>query len=123
MALDRIIANARLSGWDTLVEIGIADGHIAEIAPTIVSDAPRENAGGAFAFGGFVEIDPRAGFRSFEALLEVQRTYASAIDIELCAFAQEGLTAPQPTSSCSTPRTRSPRCAPWLPPSPATNAG
>ncbi|MCX8997077.1 amidohydrolase family protein [Rhizobiaceae bacterium BDR2-2] len=40
----------------------------------------------------FVEIDPRAGFRSFEALKRVKADYAFAIDIELCAFAQEGLT-------------------------------
>ena len=40
----------------------------------------------------FVEVDPRAGFRSLEALLEVRRDYAWAIDMELCAFAQEGLT-------------------------------
>ena len=156
MALDLIISKARLAGWDTPVEIGIANGHIAEIAPQIASGAPREDAGGALAFGGFVEchihldkagildrcpicegtlkeavaltarakagftvpdvreraakvveaaifhgttrmrsfveIDPRAGFRSFEALLDVQRDYASAIDISLCAFAQEGLT-------------------------------
>jgi cytosine deaminase len=156
MALDLIISNARLAGWDVPVDIGIADGHIVEIAPSISADAPRDDAGGALAFAGFVEghihldkagilercpicegtlkeavgltakakagftisdvreraakvveaailhgttrlrsfveIDPRAGFRSFEALLEVQRDYASSIDIELCAFAQEGLT-------------------------------
>lgn len=40
----------------------------------------------------FVEIDPRAGFRSFEALKRIRADYAFAIDIELCAFAQEGLT-------------------------------
>ena len=40
----------------------------------------------------FVEIDPRAGFRSFEAILRVKADYAFAIDIEICAFAQEGLT-------------------------------
>jgi cytosine deaminase len=156
MALDLIISNARLAGWDIPVEIGIAAGRIAEIAPVIASTAPRDDAGGALAFGGFVEchihldkagilgrcpicqgtlkeavaltakakasftvadvreratkvveqailhgttrlrsfveIDPRAGFRSFEALLEVQRDHAWAIDIALCAFAQEGLT-------------------------------
>lgn len=156
MTLDRIIANARLGGRDTPVDIGIAGGRVAEIASTITTDAPRDDAGGALAFGGFVEchihldkagildrcpisegtlkeavaltatakagftvpdvraraekvveaailngttqlrsfveIDPRAGFRSFEALLQVQRDYAWAIDIELCAFAQEGLT-------------------------------
>lgn len=40
----------------------------------------------------FVEIDLRAGFRSFEGLLDVQRNYRFGLDIELCAFAQEGLT-------------------------------
>jgi cytosine deaminase len=40
----------------------------------------------------FVEIDPRAGFRSFEAIKRVRRDFAFAIDIEICAFAQEGLT-------------------------------
>ena len=40
----------------------------------------------------FVEIDPRAGYRSFEALLQVKRDLATALDLEICAFAQEGLT-------------------------------
>jgi len=40
----------------------------------------------------FVEVDPRAGFRSLEALLQLKRDYAFAIDLEICAFAQEGLT-------------------------------
>lgn len=40
----------------------------------------------------FVELDPRAGMRGFEALMQVKRDYAWAIDIQLCAFAQEGLT-------------------------------
>lgn len=39
----------------------------------------------------FVEIDPRAGFRSFEAIKKIKVDYAFAIDIEICAFAQEGL--------------------------------
>ncbi len=41
----------------------------------------------------FVEIDPRAGFRSFEAIKLIRADYAFAIDIEICAFAQEGLTS------------------------------
>lgn len=40
----------------------------------------------------FVEIDPRAGFRSFEAIRRLRRDNAELIDIEICAFAQEGLT-------------------------------
>ncbi|OLP61618.1 amidohydrolase [Xaviernesmea oryzae] len=40
----------------------------------------------------FVEVDPRAGFRSLEALFKLKSDYAFALDIEICAFAQEGLT-------------------------------
>lgn len=40
----------------------------------------------------FVEIDPRAGFRSFEAILTLRRDLGHLIAIEICAFAQEGLT-------------------------------
>lgn len=40
----------------------------------------------------FVEVDGRAGFRSFDAIKRLRADYAAAIDIEICAFAQEGLT-------------------------------
>lgn len=40
----------------------------------------------------FVEIDPRAGDRSFRALRRLKADYAHLIDVEICAFAQEGLT-------------------------------
>ena len=40
----------------------------------------------------FVEIDPRAGFRSFDAIKRVRQDYVWAIDLQICAFAQEGLT-------------------------------
>ncbi|WP_337270701.1 amidohydrolase family protein [Oryzifoliimicrobium ureilyticus] len=40
----------------------------------------------------FVEVDPRAGLRSFDAILRLKADYAFAIDIDICAFAQEGLT-------------------------------
>ena len=39
-----------------------------------------------------VEVDPNVGLRGFEALCRLARDYAWAIDIELCAFAQEGWT-------------------------------
>lgn len=156
MALDFVIGNARLVGRDGPVDIGIADGRIADIAPHIAADVPREDAGGCLAFGGFVEshihldkacildrcricdgtlaeairltanakvgftvedvyaraarvmemaivhgttrmlsfveVDPRAGFRSLEALLRIKADYAFAADLRLCAFAQDGLT-------------------------------
>ena len=47
---------------------------------------------GTMSLRTFVETDPRAGLRSFEALKRVKQTYAHALDMELCAFAQEGLT-------------------------------
>jgi cytosine deaminase len=40
----------------------------------------------------FVEVDPRAGYRSLEAVRRLKADYAWAIEIEICAFAQEGLT-------------------------------
>lgn len=47
----------------------------------------------------FVEIDPRAGLRSFEALKRIRSDYDFAIAITLCAFAQEGLTQEPETFS------------------------
>ncbi len=38
-----------------------------------------------------VEVDPRIGLTSVRALLKLKHDYAWAIDIELCAFPQEGL--------------------------------
>jgi cytosine deaminase len=40
----------------------------------------------------FVEVDPRVEMRSFRAIKRIKRDYAFAIDIEICVFAQEGLT-------------------------------
>lgn len=38
-----------------------------------------------------VEVDPRVGLTSVRALLALKRDYAWAIDLQLCAFPQEGL--------------------------------
>ncbi|MHC4043219.1 amidohydrolase family protein [Bradyrhizobium sp. 23AC] len=38
-----------------------------------------------------VEIDPRIGLRSFEAVKALKRDYAWALDLSLCVFPQEGL--------------------------------
>ena len=40
----------------------------------------------------FVETDEKSGLVSLFALKRVQEKYKKAIDLELCAFAQEGLT-------------------------------
>jgi cytosine/creatinine deaminase len=39
-----------------------------------------------------VEIDPRVGLKGFHALQRLARDYAWALDLQLCAFPQEGLT-------------------------------
>jgi cytosine deaminase len=39
-----------------------------------------------------VEIDPRIGLRSFEAIKALKREYAWALDLSICVFPQEGLT-------------------------------
>src|ERR1044072_6763846 len=38
-----------------------------------------------------VEVDPRIGLTSFEAICRLKRDYAWAIDLEICVFPQEGL--------------------------------
>jgi len=47
---------------------------------------------GTMGLRTFVETDPKTQLRSFEAIKQVKEDYAYAIDIEICAFAQEGLT-------------------------------
>lgn len=38
-----------------------------------------------------VEVDPRIGLKGFDAVRQVARAYAWAIDVEVCVFPQEGL--------------------------------
>lgn len=38
-----------------------------------------------------VEVDPRIGLKGFNAVRQLRRDYAWAIDLEICAFPQEGL--------------------------------
>lgn len=68
---------------------GFTQDDVYERASDVVEKAISH---GTVRMRSFVEIDPRAGFRSFDAIKRVRRDYAFAIDIEICAFAQEGLT-------------------------------
>ncbi|WFS04781.1 amidohydrolase family protein [Rhizobium tumorigenes] len=156
MPFDFVIANARLPGYRTKMDLGISKGLVAAIDRAIPFGGMVEDAGGGYLCSGFVdshihldkagilgrcsicegtlaeavretarakadftvedvytrastvlerailqgttllrtfvEIDPRAGFRSFEAIRQLKADYAWAIDIEICAFVQEGLT-------------------------------
>jgi cytosine deaminase len=55
MPLDLVLRQARIAGRDGPVDIGIADGHIAEIAAHIESDARAFPLDGRFACAGFVD--------------------------------------------------------------------
>jgi len=156
MGLDLVLRQARIAGrGGAPFDIGIAAGKIADIAPTIATDAREEHAGGRLVTPGFiethihldkscildrchsqhgtlqeaiaqvaaakrdfteadvyergrrtlekaivqgtthmrthVEVDPRIGLTSFEAIRRLKRDYAWAIDLDICVFPQEGL--------------------------------
>jgi cytosine deaminase len=55
MPLDLLLRQARIAGKDGPVDIGVADGRIAEIAPRIESDARAMSLDGRFACAGFVD--------------------------------------------------------------------
>jgi cytosine deaminase len=46
---------------------------------------------GTTAMRSHVEVDPIVGLKGLQALLPLKREYAPAIDLQLCAFAQEGI--------------------------------
>jgi cytosine/creatinine deaminase len=157
MPLDLILRRARLTEHrDALLDIGIAEGRIAEIAADIAGDAPQEQLDGRLVIPGFVEthihldkscilercrnekgtleeaiaavaqaklafteadvyaraqrtlekaivqgttrmrthveVDPRVGLNGFNAVRRLARDYAWALDLQICAFPQEGLT-------------------------------
>ncbi|MBI4247163.1 MAG: amidohydrolase family protein [Candidatus Rokubacteria bacterium] len=48
-------------------------------------------AAGTTAMRSHVEVDPIVGLMGMEAILPLKEEYAPAIDLQLCAFAQEGI--------------------------------
>ena len=48
-------------------------------------------AAGTTAMRVHVEVDPIVGLMGMEAMLVLKREYAPAVDLQLCAFAQEGI--------------------------------
>jgi cytosine deaminase len=61
---------------------------IRERARRVLDQAVRA---GTTAMRSHVEIDPIVGLKGLEALTDLKREYARAIDLQLCAFAQEGI--------------------------------
>ena len=48
-------------------------------------------AAGTTAMRSHVEVDPILGLMAFDAILPLKAEYAPAIDLQICAFAQEGI--------------------------------
>jgi cytosine deaminase len=61
---------------------------IADRTRRVLDMAVRQ---GTTAMRSHVEVDPIVGLMGFEAILPLRREYAPAIDLQLCAFAQEGI--------------------------------
>jgi cytosine deaminase len=68
---------------------GFSEEDVFERASAVVRQAIFH---GTTRMRTFVEIDPRAGMRSFQAIKRVREQFAFAIDLQICAFVQEGLT-------------------------------
>jgi cytosine/creatinine deaminase len=61
---------------------------IAERAGQALEEAARY---GNTLVRGFADVDGYAGTEGVEALLECKKTYADVVDLQVCAFAQEGI--------------------------------
>ncbi len=70
-------------------KIGFDEADVYARAARVVEKAISH---GTVRMRTFVEVDPRAGVRSFEAIKRIRADYAFAVDIEICVFAQDGLT-------------------------------
>ena len=67
---------------------GFTLADIRDRARRVLDMAVRQ---GTTAMRSHVEVDPIVGLMGFEAILPLRREYAPAIDLQLCAFAQEGI--------------------------------
>ncbi|WP_367105583.1 amidohydrolase family protein [uncultured Psychrobacter sp.] len=68
---------------------GFTEQDVFERALKVIEMAIKK---GTVGLRTFVETDEKTELRSFEAIKRAQDKYAFAIDIEICAFAQSGLT-------------------------------
>ena len=67
---------------------GFTRADIGDRARRVLDMAVRQ---GTTAMRSHVEVDPIVGLMGFEAILPLRHEYAPAIDLQLCAFAQEGI--------------------------------
>ena len=96
--LDKALLSGRAPSVEGTVEEAIRVTGEAKRAFTVddirqrarrVLDAAVHN--GTTAMRSHVEVDPIVGLKGLEALLALKHEYAPALDLQLCAFAQEGI--------------------------------
>jgi cytosine/creatinine deaminase len=96
--LDKALLSTRAPSVEgTLAEAirvtGQAKRHftVADIQARARQVLDRAVGHGTTAMRSHVEVDPIVGLKGLEALLPLRSEYAPAIDLQLCAFAQEGI--------------------------------
>ncbi len=89
--LDRCPCQGTLS--DAVASVAAAKRHFTEDDVYARASRTLERAilQGTTRIRTHVEVDPRIGLTSVRALQRLKRDYAWAVDLELCAFPQEGL--------------------------------
>ncbi len=96
--IDKALLSGRVSGSAGTVEEAIR--LTGEVKRRFTVDDIRDRArqvlelaiaSGTTAMRTHVEVDPIVGLAGMEAVLLLKREYAPALDLQICAFAQEGI--------------------------------
>src|SRR6266542_455780 len=96
--LDKVLLSARAPSVEGTVAEALRVTALAKRRFTVEDIGARARRAldaavraGTTAMRSHVEIDPIVGLKGLEALSALKREYAPAIDLQLCAFAQEGI--------------------------------
>jgi cytosine deaminase len=96
--LDKALLSERAPGTEGTLAEAIRVTGAAKRAFTVEDIRARARAvldlavrHGTTAMRSHVEVDPLVGLKGVEALLPLKAEYAPALDLQLCAFAQEGI--------------------------------
>ena len=106
MHLDKALLTDRIGGTAETAAEAIRLTGVAKRAFTVEDIAARARrvldlavAAGTTTMRAHVEVDPIVGLMGMEAMLALKRDYAPAVDLQLCAFAQEGILQAPPTET------------------------
>jgi cytosine deaminase len=104
--LDKALLTERVSGSAETIADAIRLTGAAKRSFTADDIAARARrvldlavAAGTTAMRAHVEIDPIVGLMGLDAMLALKREYAPAVELQLCAFAQEGILQAPPTET------------------------